>query len=283
MKIVITAESTIDLPQELLDKFNIKTTPFGINFNDKLQMDKFGISKEIFEFVDKTKTLPKTSAIAPAQYKEFFEDLKKSYDAIIHISLSSLMSSAYSNAVTIANEMDNVFVVDSRSLSTGIALLAIYASGLVEKGKSASEIFQKVKEKTEKVRASFVIDRLNYLHKGGRCSALSLLGANILKIKPQIVVENGKMVVAKKYRGSLKGTVEKYCDDLLVDYPNPHLEYVFITRSSEMNDIVESLKDKLRAKGFRHIYDTMAGGTISSHCGPNCIGVLFMDKDEKDD
>ena len=283
MRIVITAESTIDLPQELLDKFNIKTTPFGINFNDKLQMDKFGISKEIFEFVDKTKTLPKTSAIAPAQYKEFFEDLKKSYDAIIHISLSSLMSSAYSNAVTIANEMDNVFVVDSRSLSTGIALLAIYASGLVEKGKSASEIFQKVKEKTEKVRASFVIDRLNYLHKGGRCSALSLLGANILKIKPQIVVENGKMVVAKKYRGSLKGTVEKYCDDLLVDYPNPHLEYVFITRSSEMNDIVESLKDKLRAKGFRHIYDTMAGGTISSHCGPNCIGVLFMDKDEKDD
>ena len=283
MRIVITAESTIDLPQELLDKFNIKTTPFGINFNDKLQMDKFGISKEIFEFVDKTKTLPKTSAIAPAQYKEFFEDLKKSYDAIIHISLSSLMSSAYSNAVTIANEMDNVFVVDSRSLSTGIALLAIYASGLVEKGKSASEIFQKVKEKTEKVRASFVIDRLNYLHKGGRCSALSLLGANILKIKPQIVVENGKMVVAKKYRGSLKGTVEKYCDDLLVDYPNPHLEYVFITRSSEMNDIVESLKDKLRAKGFRHIYDTMAGGTISSHCGPNCIGVLFMDKDVKDD
>jgi DegV family protein with EDD domain len=283
MRIVITAESTIDLPQELLDKFNIKTTPFGINFNEKLQMDKFGISKEIFEFVDKTKTLPKTSAIAPAQYKEFFEDLKKSYDAIIHISLSSLMSSAYSNAVTIANEMDNVFVVDSRSLSTGIALLAIYASGLVEKGKSASEIFQKVKEKIEKVRASFVIDKLNYLHKGGRCSALSLLGANILKIKPQIVVENGKMVVAKKYRGSLKGTVEKYCDDLLVDYPNPHLEYVFITRSSEMNDIVESLKDKLRAKGFRHIYDTMAGGTISSHCGPNCIGVLFMDKDEKDD
>ena len=283
MKIVITAESTIDLPQELLDKFNIKTTPFGINFNDKLQMDKFGISKEIFEFVDKTKTLPKTSAIAPAQYKEFFEDLKKKYDAIIHISLSSLMSSAYSNAVTIANEMDNVFVVDSRSLSTGIALLAIYASGLVEKGKSASEIFQKVKEKTEKVRASFVIDRLNYLHKGGRCSALSLLGANILKIKPQIVVENGKMVVAKKYRGSLKGTVEKYCDDLFVDNPNPHLDYVFITRSSEMADIVESLKDKLKEKGFRHIYDTMAGGTISSHCGPNCIGVLFMDKDEKDD
>ena len=283
MKIVITAESTIDLSQELLDKFNIKTTPFGINFNDRLQMDKFGISKEIFEFVDKTKKLPKTSAIAPAQYKEFFEDLKKKYDAIIHISLSSLMSSAYSNAVTIANEMDNVFVVDSRSLSTGIALLAIYASGLVEKGKSASEIFQKVKEKTEKVRASFVIDKLNYLHKGGRCSALSLLGANILKIKPQIVVENGKMVVAKKYRGNLKGTVEKYCDDLLVDYPNPHLEYVFITRSSEMNDIVESLKDKLRARGFRHIYDTMAGGTISSHCGPNCIGVLFMDKDEKDD
>lgn len=283
MKIVITAESTIDLPQELLDKFNIKTTPFGINLKDRLVMDKFGISKEIFEFVDKTKTLPKTSAVAPAQYREFFEDLKKKYDAIIHISISSLMSSAYSNAVSVASEMDNVFVVDSRSLSTGIALLAIYACGLVEKGKSPSEIFQKVKEKTELVRASFVLDKLNYLHKGGRCSALSLISASLLKIKPQIIVDNGKMVVGKKYLGNLKGVVEKYCDDLLATYPNPHLEYVFITRSSEMNDIVENLKDKLRARGFRHIYDTMAGGTISSHCGPNCIGVLFIDKEEKDD
>jgi DegV family protein with EDD domain len=279
MRIVITAESTIDMPQELLDKFNIKTTPFGINFNDKLQMDKIGISKEIFEFVDKTKTLPKTSAISPAQFKEFFAGLKREYDAIVHISLSSLMSSAYSNAVSVASEMENVFVVDSRSLSTGIALLAIYACGLVEKGKSASEVFQCVKEKTEYVRASFVIDRLNYLHKGGRCSALSLLGANLLKIKPQIVVENGKMVVGKKYMGSLKGVVEKYCDELLDAYPNAHLENVFITHSSEMNDIVESLKDKLKARGFRNIFDTMAGGTISSHCGPNCIGVLFIDKE----
>ena len=280
MKIAVTAESTIDLPQELLDKFDIKTTPFGINFNNRLEMDRFGISKEIFEFVDKTKTLPKTSAISPAQYKDFFCEVKKNYDAIIHISISSLMSSAYSNAVSVADEMDDVYVVDSRSLSTGIALLAIYACGLVEKGKDISEIFQKVKEKVECVQASFIIDKLNYLHKGGRCSALSLLGANILKIKPQIIVENGKMIVGKKYLGSLKGTVEKYCDDLLANNPNPNLDYVFITRSTEMTDIVDSLKDKLRARGFRHIYDTMAGGTISSHCGPNCIGVLFINKDE---
>jgi len=279
MRTIITAESTIDLPQEVLDKYNIKTIPFGILFGNNLQMDKFGISKEIFEYVDKTKELPKTSAIAPEQYREFFTELKKSYDNIIHISLSSMLSSAYSNAVSVANDMEGVYVVDSRSLSTGIALLAIYASELNDKGKDASEIFKRVKEKTETLCVSFVIDKLNFLHKGGRCSALSLIGASMLKIKPQIIVENGKMVVGKKYLGSLKGVIEKYVDEMLKLHPNPRLDYAFVTRSSEMTDIVEIVKGKLRDAGFRKVYDTMAGGTISSHCGPNCLGILFMDKE----
>ena len=190
MKIALSAESTIDLPQELLDEYGIKTTPFTINFNDELVEDRFGISKDIFEFVEQTKKLPKTSAVSPDQFKTHFENLKKNHDAIIHISLSSLMSSAYNNACTIAKEMENVYVVDSKSLSTGIALLAIKARDLIDQGLEAEEIFKTLNDTVPHVEASFVLERLNYLHKGGRCSALTLLGANILKIKPQIIVQN---------------------------------------------------------------------------------------------
>jgi DegV family protein with EDD domain len=278
MKTIITAESTIDLPEKMLEKYGIRTIPFGITFDDKLQQDRFGISSEIFEFVEKTKTLPKTCAISPAEYKDFFESVKKDCDAIIHISLSSLLSSSYSNAVTASKEMENVYVVDSRNLSTGIALLAMVASNLAKKDKDPKDIYNAVIEKVTKVQSSFIIDKLNFLHKGGRCSALSLLGANILKIKPKIVVDNGKMIVGKKYMGSLKGTCEKYCDELLKEHPNADMENVFITHSSEMPEIEDILTSKLSMHGFKHIHNTLAGGTVSSHCGPNTIGILFLEK-----
>lgn len=278
MKIVISAESTIDLPKELLDKYNIKTTPFTINLGDELIEDHFGVSKEIFEFVDKSKKLPKTSAVSPDQFKTHFENLKKDYDAIVHVSLSSLISSAYNNACMIAKEMENVYVVDSKSLSTGIALLAIKGKDLIDEGKDAKEIFETLQALTPKVEASFVLERLNYLHKGGRCSALALLGANILKIKPQIILSDGRMIVGKKYMGNMTKVVDKYIDDLLDSNPNPILEHVFITHSSPMPEAEKILTEKLENRGFKYIHNTLAGGTISSHCGPNCIGVLFLNK-----
>lgn len=278
MKIVISAESTIDLPKELLDKYNIKTTPFTINLGDELIEDHFGVSKEIFEFVDKSKKLPKTSAVSPDQFKTHFENLKKDYDAIVHVSLSSLISSAYNNACMVAKEMENVYVVDSKSLSTGIALLAIKGKDLIDEGKDAKEIFETLQALTPKVEASFVLERLNYLHKGGRCSALALLGANILKIKPQIILSVGRMIVGKKYMGNMTKVVDKYIDDLLDNNPNPILEHVFITHSSPMPEAEKILTEKLKNRGFKYIHNTLAGGTISSHCGPNCIGVLFLNK-----
>ena len=278
MKIVISAESTIDLPKELLEKYNIKTTPFTINLGDELIEDHFGVSKEIFEFVDKSKKLPKTSAVSPDQFKTHFENLKKDYDAIVHVSLSSLISSAYNNACMVAKEMENVYVVDSKSLSTGIALLAIKGKDLIDEGKDAKEIFETLQALTPKVEASFVLERLNYLYKGGRCSALALLGANILKIKPQIIVSDGRMIVGKKYMGNLTKVVDKYIDDLLDNNPNPILEHVFITHSSPMPEAEKILTEKLENRGFKNIHNTLAGGTISSHCGPNCIGVLFLNK-----
>ena len=278
MKIVISAETTIDLPKELLDKYNIKTTPFTINLGDELIEDHFGVSKEIFEFVDKSKKLPKTSAVSPDQFKTHFENLKKDYDAIVHVSLSSLISSAYNNACMVAKEMENVYVVDSKSLSTGIALLAIKGKDLIDEGKDAKEIFETLQALTPKVEASFVLERLNYLHKGGRCSALALLGANILKIKPQIILSDGRMIVGKKYMGNMTKVVDKYIDDLLDNNPNPILEHVFITHSSPMPEAEKILTEKLENRGFKNIHNTLAGGTISSHCGPNCIGVLFLNK-----
>lgn len=278
MKIVISAESTIDLPKELLDKYNIKTTPFTINLGDELIEDHFGVSKEIFEFVDKSKKLPKTSAVSPDQFKTHFENLKKDYDAIVHVSLSSLISSAYNNACMVAKEMENVYVVDSKSLSTGIALLAIKGKDLIDEGKDAKEIFETLQALTPKVEASFVLERLNYLYKGGRCSALALLGANILKIKPQIILSDGRMIVGKKYMGNMTKVVDKYIDDLLDSNPNPILEHVFITHSSPMPEAEKILTEKLENRGFKYIHNTLAGGTISSHCGPNCIGVLFLNK-----
>lgn len=278
MKIVISAESTIDLPKELLDKYNINTTPFTINLGDELIEDHFGVSKEIFEFVDKSKKLPKTSAVSPDQFKTHFENLKKDYDAIVHVSLSSLISSAYNNACMVAKEMENVYVVDSKSLSTGIALLAIKGKDLIDEGKDAKEIFETLQALTPKVEASFVLERLNYLYKGGRCSALALLGANILKIKPQIILSDGRMIVGKKYMGNMTKVVDKYIDDLLDSNPNPILEHVFITHSSPMPEAEKILTEKLENRGFKYIHNTLAGGTISSHCGPNCIGVLFLNK-----
>lgn len=278
MKIIVSAESSIDLPQALLDEYRIKTTPFKIAFKDELVEDADGVSKDVFEFVEKTKVLPKTSAVSPEQFREHFEKLKKDYDAIIHISLGSNFSCAYNNARLVSEDMDNVFVVDSKSLSTGIALLAIYARNLIEKGLTPKEIAKLVEEKTSKVRASFMIEKLNFLHKGGRCSALTLLGANLLKIKPQIVVLNGKMGVGRKYRGALNKCVENYVEDLLSEYNDVELENVFITHSTDMPEIEEMVERKLKDKGFKNIYNTYAGGAISCHCGPNCLGVLFVEK-----
>ncbi len=277
MKICISAESTVDLPKELLEKYDIHTIPFGINFNDKLVEDGEGVQKEIFDFVAKSKTLPKTSAVSPEQYENYFNKLKKDWDAVIHISLSSQMSCAYNNACLVAREMENVYVIDSKNLSTGIALLAIYASSCVKKGLSAEEINTMVLERVDKVKTSFVLDQLKYMHKGGRCNAVTLLGANLLKIKPQIVVKNGKMGVGKKYRGTLNNVMKAYIDDVVAEMTNVDKSIVFVTHSSEMHEEEKFIEKKLKEFGFETIYNTYAGGAICSHCGPGCLGVLYME------
>ena len=278
MKIAISAESTVDLPQELLDKYEIFTIPFGINFKDKLTEDRFGIYQEIYKFVEETKILPKTSAIPPESYRVYFEDLRKKYDAVIHVGISSLMSSSYNNAKLVAGEMDNVYVVDSKNLSTGIALLAIFARDLASKKLSPQDIFEQTQTRADKLKVSFVIDKLNYMHKGGRCNAVTLLGANLLKIKPQICVNDGRMGVGKKYRGTLTKVVTNYADDVISECENADKSIVFVTHSSPMPEEEKIIEEKLKQAGFETIYNTSAGGTVCSHCGPNTIGILYAEK-----
>ena len=276
MKICISAESTIDLPRELLSEFDIKTVPFTITLGEQNGLDGVTTPEEIFDYVDRTGVLPKTSAVNVAQFMEYFSGLLKEYDEVIHFSLSSELSSAYQNAVTVSNELGHVHVVDTRSLSTGIALQAIYASKLVKQGLSSEEILKKVSERIPNDQASFVLATVDYLYKGGRCSALAKLGAMLFRIRPQILVTDGKMGPGKKYNGKQVDCVVNYCKDTLEQFNNPDLEIGFVTHSGATPDMVDAAVKAMKDRGFKRVLITTAGATISSHCGPKCLGILYI-------
>lgn len=276
MKYVVSAETTIDLTKDLLDKYQIKTLPFSILLGDKNYFDGEITCDDIIQFVNQTKILPKTGAVNKVQYDEHFDELLKDYDGIIHISLSSELSSAYSNAVLSAKERKNVFVIDSRTLSTGIALLAIYAKELIDEGSKLEDVYEKVLDRVPNTQVSFALNRVDYLYKGGRCSMLSYLGANLLKISPQLILKDGKMTAGKKFRGNFKHVVENYCNDILETYNTPDLSKVFITYTTSDQETLNMVENILKNRGFENIYITRAGGTITSHCGENCLGILYM-------
>ena len=277
MKIAISAESTLDLSKELIEEYDVHVIPFEVLLGEEAFHDGEISSQDIFDYVEKTKVLPRTSAINEYQYRDYFRSmLEGGYDAIIHISLSSEISSSYSHAEKAATKFDNVFVIDSRSLSTGIALEVIYAAKLARKGLSPKEIVEKVEARIPYVQASFVIQTLEYLHKGGRCSGLARLGATLFRIKPQIIVSDGKMAPAKKYFGRKSQVVESYCNDTLEQFVNPDLSIAFVTHTLATPEMVAVAIDALRKRGFKTIYETKAGATITSHCGPQTLGILFI-------
>jgi DegV family protein with EDD domain len=280
MKIAISTETTSDLTQELLVEYDICRVPFQITLGDNAFKDGEITTQELFDFVDKNGILPKTTALNEFEYTEYFESLLKNYDAVVHICLSSGLSCSCQNAINASQNLQNVYVVDSKNLSTGIGLLAIYARELANNGVAPQEIQQKVQARTEKVQASFVVERLDYLYKGGRCNALALLGANILRIRPRIVVKDGKMGSDKKYRGQMDKVVAKYCQETLEEFNTPDLDKVFITYTSATEEMVAAAKEACENAGFKHIYTTFAGGTIASHCGAHTLGILYFNDGE---
>ena len=283
MKIAISAESTVDLPKELLKEYDIHTIPYTIILNGQEYLDGEIMPEEIFAKVEETKSLPKTSAINETQYEEYFASLLKDYDGVVHFSLSSEISSACKNAVLASKKFKNVYVCDSKSLSTGIALLAIYARKLANEGLSAKEVYEKAYARVPKVQASFVLKKLEYLYKGGRCSALSYFGANLLHIRPQIILKDGKMGPYKKYRGNMDKVVENYCKDTLEEFNTPDLSVGFVTYTTATDEMVRVAKQSLIDRGFKTIYVTKAGATISSHCGENTLGILYINDNLQED
>lgn len=278
MKIAISAESTIDLSKKQLQQYGIVTLPYSINLGEEVRFDGEVTSAEIIDFVNKTGVLPKTSAINQYTYSEYFKGLKEQgYDAIIHITLSSAISAANSQCNAAANELGYVYVVDSKSLSSGIALLAIYASQLRDKGLDAKEIFEKVSKRVPHVQASFVLARLDYLYKGGRCSSVAHFFSRALGIRPQILVKDGRMVSGKKYRGADNAVIKKYCEDTLAEFNNPDKSLVFVTKTLFPNDAaINTAIDICRKAGFENIVIADAGATITSHCGERTLGILYI-------
>lgn len=280
MKIAVSVESTNDLTKDLLNKYDIKTVPFQFVLGNDLYKDGDITTEEIFTYVDTNGVLPKTNALNEFEYTEYFESLLTEYDGIVHISLSSGLSSSCQNAINASKNVKNTFVVDSLSLSTGIGLLAIYARELADAGENAKTIAEKVTARVSKLQVSFVIERLDYLYKGGRCNSLQFFGANLLKLRPRIVVKDGKMSADKKYRGNMEKVVSKYCEETLYEFNTPDLDKVCVTYTTATPEMVAAAKKALSDAGFKNIFETRAGCTIASHCGGNTLGILYFNDGE---
>lgn len=279
MNIIVTTDSTSDLPKELVEKYNIGVMPLNVNLGDDTFEDGIDIGPEkIFNYVDNTGNLPKTGARSSLAYQEFFEKQMKDLnaDALIHISLSSELSSSHENALLASQELQNVKVLDSMSLSTGCALLVLSAIDKINEGKDLRTIYLELQEERNRVQASFVINNLKYLYKGGRCSALAMFGANVLRIKPKIKLASGKMIVDKKYMGKYEQVLINYVKDLLKDYQNVDKKRVFITFTTKNDEINAQIEQILKDYGFEEIIQNYAGSTIASHCGRDTLGVLFI-------
>lgn len=282
-KIIITSDSTSDLSQELIEKIGLKIVPLIVNLEGKEYHDGVDITADgIYASVERTGKLPKTAALSIGEYLEFFDKVRDNEDDIIlHFSISSGFSSTFNNSVLAVSELKNVYTFDSENLSTGIGLQILYAHRLIEEGLSIDEIIEKLNDYKKRVDASFIIDKLDYLHKGGRCSALTGLLATVLSLKPCIEVKDGKMGVGKKYRGNFAKVLGQYVNDRLTggEYET---EDVFVTHAGVDEAIVNTVVEKVKSFNiFKNVYVTRAGCTVSSHCGRNTLGVLFVRKDNK--
>lgn len=279
--IKITCDSTCDLTKVLYEQHQVEVIPLGISMGSDFRQDSINITaEELFDFVSKSGELPKTAAISVGEYEEVFRKYVDQNYQVIHISLSSELSASYQNACLAAQEVENVYVVDSRNLSSGSGHLVLMAAEMAKTGMTAEEIAKELNEKKVLLDVSFVLQTLEYLHKGGRCSGLAAYGANVLKLRPEIQVTDGKMQVGKKYRGEMEKSILAYVRGRLEGRTDIDHSRIFVTHSGVPNDLIEKVIDLVKElQPFREVIETRAGCTISSHCGPNCLGVLFFRKE----
>lgn len=280
MKIKITSDSTCDLSLQQIADHDILIMPLAVAMGDRNYRDGVDITPaDIYAHVAAGGDLPATAANNITQYGDTFTALLQEYDAVIHLNISAEFSSCHQNALLAAQELDNVHVIDSRNLSTGHGLLVLKAAELAESGMEPAQIAEVLRETTARVDASFILDQLAYLKKGGRCSAVAALGANLLKLKPCIEVKDGKMSVGKKYRGNYEKCVREYVTDRLSDREDLELDRIFVTHSGVDQTYIDAAVNTIKElQPFREICVTTAGCTISSHCGPGTLGILYIHK-----
>ncbi len=279
-RVIIASDSTTDLTPELIERYGVHIKPLGVSLGGGSYFDGVDIDADtIYRHYEKTGELPKTAAPNIADLVAFFSELTAGGSEVVFFTISREMSSTYSNARLAAEEVGGVYVVDTRNLSTGGGLLVISAAEMAKSGMAASEIAAECEELSARVDASFVIDNLEFLYKGGRCSALAMLGANLLKLKPCIVVHEGKMSVGKKYRGKFSAVLGQYISDRLGDASEIELDRIFVTHAGCAPEIVDACVAQVKkTAAFGEVLITRAGCTISSHCGRNTLGVLFIRK-----
>ena len=281
--IKIISDSTCDLTKELLDKYDITILPLHVILGDKDLLDGVTVTPdEIYEWADENKTTPKTSAPSIEDAIDLFKPFIDNGDSIIYFSISKEMSTSINVINLAADELeatDKIFVIDSAHLSTGVGHLVLEAAIMAQNGMDAPSIVAQIEELKPRVRASFVVDTLTYLHRGGRCSSVEALAGGVLKLHPKIVVENGKMNATKKYRGKIESVILSYAKDMEEEYRNAKTDRVFITHSGCDEEIIKSVYSYLENLNiFDEIIVTRAGSVISSHCGYGTLGVLFISK-----
>lgn len=274
--ILLTTDSSCDFPAGYVEDNNIQIIiiPTILGKEQVYKMD----NQFLFDYVKKTGELPKTAALGAENYKEFFEKFTKNYDHIIHFSLSSELSAAFKNAFEASKSFKNVTVIDSKNLSSGVALQVMACMDDIKKGLSYKQIVERAEKRVDYVRVSFVLEKLNYMRKGGRCSTITLLGANLLQIKPQIVVDKGKMHVGKKFRGKICPVLKEYTSFVLDDKINMDFTRAFVTYTSAPDNIEKYMNEQLKKAGFKEVLNSTASSTISCHCGPNTVGILYIEQ-----
>jgi len=283
VRVKITADSTCDLAPEILEKYNITLCPLTIVCVDSNQSEREfrdGIDitpADLFKMVDTEKKICKTAAPNIFDYEKIFAEYSPKYDSVVHISISQGFSSSYQNACIAADEFRNVRVVNSFNLSTGSGYLVHQAGIMAEEGKSAEEICTELGKIVLQMNCSFIIDRLDYLHKGGRCSLAKLIASKVLNIKPCIEVADGVMRVGAKYTGKFEQVLEKYVKDRLTAAKgNIDLKRVYVTHTMCSPEVVEMVRGEIvKYADFEEIIETRAGCTVSNHCGPNTLGIIF--------
>ncbi len=280
--IILCADSTCDLTPELIAKYNVNILPLHVNVEDKTYSDGGDITPDdIYAIYKEKKVLPKTAALNMDEVLEFVTPFIKAGNDVLCLTLGSSLSTTYNSFRLAAMETDSLYVVNSNNLSTGFGLLVMAAGDRIAAGMPIEQIVEELQALSQKVEASFIVDNLEFLHKGGRCSAVAMLGANVLKLKPCIEVSNegGAMGVSKKYRGTLERVLEDYVKDRLDGRTDIDTSRIFITHSGISQERIDLVKAAIEKYAhFDEVYVSRAGCTISSHCGPNTLGILFLRK-----